>query len=60
MFLCGPTATPPAGRDDAYSVAVVEAQYLAMNPQAVSPQALPAPAERETRRIEGPREREAA
>jgi hypothetical protein len=42
------------------SVAVVEAQYRAMNPQAISQQALPAPAERETRRIEGPREREAA
>ncbi len=52
------TTTGPAGREQAYIVAVLEAQFQSLNPQQIEAQfvaaALPAPTERETRQIEGP------
>jgi hypothetical protein len=47
------------GRDQKYSVAVLEAKYASLAPQQVPP-ALPEPVEGEVRRLEGPPESEAA
>ena len=55
--------TTPAGRDPSYHVAVLDAQYEYFNPQEVETTeaaALPAPSEREPRRLEGPPSSEAA
>lgn len=52
------TASGPAGRERRYSVAVLDAQYQSLHRQDVPPaqpaQRLPAPAEREAPRLEGP------
>ena len=54
------TAPGPAERDPTYSVAVLDAQYETLNAAAVAPPALPAPAGREPRQLEGPAASEAA
>jgi hypothetical protein len=58
------TMIGPANREQAYSVAVLEAHFQSLNPQEIaadwSTAELPAPTERETRRLEGPAASEAA
>ena len=58
------TTIGPAGRDSKYIVALLEVQSQTLNPQQIEAQfvttALPAPTERETRRLEGPPASEAA
>jgi hypothetical protein len=53
-----PALPGPAGREESYSVAVLEAQYATYHPHDVTPR-LPAPREQEQRRLEGPAPEEA-
>ena len=47
--------TAPEGRNERYSVAVLDAQYEYFNPQEMDVKALQGPEDRERRQLEGPK-----